>query len=206
MNSLEPDILFLDVQMPVCDGFEALRSIEPKPLVVFITAYDEYAIKAFEINAIDYILKPYTKDRISKTIERITHSDRNEESRKVRELLREYEKRDKYLKQITVRDNFVYQAIPVSEVELIRREEGVVLVHTRTSRHLVDAQLNHLEARLDPGHFFRAHRSAIVNLSKIRRIIPWGSARLTLEVGCDSKVHVSRYKMQEFKYRIGLKI
>ena len=151
--ALEPDLLLLDIHMPGISGFELLERLEHLPQVIFTTAYDEYAIKAFEVNALDYLLKPVTPERLASALERL----RPTETRAL-------------LEQVFVRDGERCWIVRLPEIFLLESEGNYTRVHFRDESPLIRRTLNALEERLDADAFFRANRAQIINLKWIDRV------------------------------------
>lgn len=208
LNKKTPQLVFLDIQMPVSDGFHVLKNCSYNPAVIFISAYDEYAIHAFDVNAIDYLLKPYTKQRFHEAIERIleTVDDNVYWNRKFSSLLSTYNSKDEYLDRISVKKGYIYKIYETENIDFFRIEDGFLFLHTNGEKINMDTPLSQLEKRLDPAIFFHAHRQASVNLKQIREIIPWGQGRYVLDFGKSGKVQVSRDNIKLLKQKIGLKI
>ena len=173
-----PDLVFLDVQMPEMDGFGVVREIGPErmPPVVFVTAHDRYAIQAFEINAADYLLKPVTAARFGKTLERIklrlggTASE--DASRQILSLLQTIAEPRRYAQRLAVRAAGKTAFVDVGDVHWMESAENYVQLHTTGGSPLVHMPMNALEQSLDPDHFLRIHRCAIVNVRQIKELQP----------------------------------
>ncbi|HKE28030.1 MAG TPA: LytTR family DNA-binding domain-containing protein [Bryobacteraceae bacterium] len=178
IRALRPDLVFLDVQMPEMDGFEVVRQIggAEMPAVVFVTAHDRYAIQAFEINAIDYLLKPVTGERFDKALarvkERLQSNAGNEDSQKILYLLESLTAPKRYVKRLAVRASGKTMFVDAADIDWIEAAENYVQVHTQRSSHLVHVTMNALEKALDPEVFARIHRSVIVNVARIRELQP----------------------------------
>jgi DNA-binding LytR/AlgR family response regulator len=196
-----PDLVLLDIQMPRLDGFGVIKMLQNPPLIIFVTAYDEYAIKAFEVNALDYLLKPFTKVRLERAIERAYQefSKRTDFSAKLDSLFQTLKEQPRYLERIAVRKGGRIFVINVANVDWIGSEGGLIFIHTKEEKYITNYTLEELESRLNPNMFFRAHRSAIVNLTKIKEIIPWfaGSHRIRLTNGVE--VDLSRGQAKELR-------
>jgi DNA-binding LytR/AlgR family response regulator len=193
----KPDLVFLDVQMPGMDGFEVLKALPaPRPHVVFATAYDDYALRAFEVEAIDYLLKPFSRDRVAQTLERVRM--RRSESAKVPDLdalLRRLEDgRKAYVQQVPVHSGKRILVLPVEEVRWFAVEYRLVYAHTVDRPYMTNYTLRDLEERIDPELFFRAHKSSLVNMKHVREIVPWfgGRFKLIMDDAAKSEVAVSR--------------
>ena len=204
----KPDLLLLDVQMPVLNGFEVLEQLERPPVVVFTTAYDRYAIRAFEVHAIDYLLKPYGRERlreaILRAIKEIGTPERN--AKRLTALLNDREEEAQHLHRVSVKEGRGYRVVPVDEIEFFRAEEGLVFVYQGGARSLIDTTLTQLEKQLNPDRFYRVHRNAIANLNRIERVVPWGQGKLSVLYPGDQRLFVGRTRHHEFKRRLGLNL
>lgn len=166
----QPDLIFLDVQMPKITGFEMLELIETPPAVIFTTAFDEYAIKAFEAHAIDYLLKPFSKERFDKAMEKWLQQQ-NTAPVPTADLLREVPQPEE-ANRIVVKESGNIRIIPVREVQYIEAYDDYVKIFTAREMFLKKKTMSYYEKALDPVHFVRVHRSYIVHLSEITRIEP----------------------------------
>jgi two-component system LytT family response regulator len=201
-----PDLVLLDIQMPLLDGFEVLEALEDPPIIIFVTAYDEYAIRAFEVNALDYLLKPFSQERLDKAIAR-AHQDLasgREFAQRIEPLLQSFGEDKRYLSRLAVREGDRFLVIDAGDIDWVEAREGGVLLHAGGNEHAVSRSLTELESRLDPHLFFRAHRSIIVNLDRVEEIIPWfaGSHRLRLTTGVE--LDLSRSRAKELREILGL--
>jgi two-component system LytT family response regulator len=185
----KPDLVLLDIQMPGLDGFGVVEALEDPPPVIFVTAYDEYAIRAFEVNALDYLLKPFSRERLEKAIRRAQEALAEERDFVTRfgPLLESLASQGQYLTRLAVRDRDRIRVLDVDEVDWIGVEGEQVIVHVGDEAYPIRRTLTELEARLDPTTFFRAHRSVIVNLDRVKEVIPWfkGSHKLRLTTGAE---------------------
>lgn len=210
LNEVQPDIAFLDVQMPQLDGFEVLKRVDRAPLVIFTTAFDEYAIQAFEVHAIDYLLKPYSKERFTAAVVRaeqtLQSQDKENHARRVKEMIRDPREAREYLDRLSVRKGHVYRVVTAIDVVAFKAEDGLVFLHTSDDRYIVDAPLAQLEDELNPAMFLRIHRSSIVNVEHIRSIVPWGHSQLAVEMSNDDRLFVSRGHVDSFRRRMGLRL
>ncbi|HEX8174231.1 MAG TPA: response regulator [Pyrinomonadaceae bacterium] len=177
--SLKPELVFLDIQMPKIGGFEVVEAIgvEEMPAVIFVTAYDEFAIRAFEINAVDYLLKPFDEARLKKAVERAKREilrpiPAMQMEEKLRRLLKEVRNEPKYMKRIPVKSARGTTLVLMEEIDWISSAGHYLELHAGEETHLIREQLSRLEARLDPEKFVRIHRSAIVNLDSIKSLHP----------------------------------
>ena len=181
INRQKPDLVFLDIRMPGASGFEVLEKIDANPMVIFVTAYDEYAIKAFEENAVDYILKPTSKDRLSKAVKRVLdlncRLDRMDLLR-----LKQSLKKDSYLRRFVVKKGDEIRIFPEEEVFFFKAQDKYVFLCTEDKQFFYDLPLKELEETLDPDKFCRIHRSHIVSLDKIQRIKKWFHSEYIVEL------------------------
>jgi two-component system LytT family response regulator len=188
---LSPDIVFLDVQMPEMNGLEVVRAIGPRrlPALVFVTAYDTYALQAFEAEALDYLLKPFDSMRFHETLQRVRRrlgDQRGDEfSEQIRRLASRFGAESRYLQRLVVKTGERVLLLNVAEVDWLEAAGNYVCVHAGKDSHIIRDSLVHLESRLDPAHFARTHRSAVVNLDRIRELRPhWhGDYKLILQSG-----------------------
>ncbi|MGD9001601.1 MAG: LytTR family DNA-binding domain-containing protein [Anaerolineae bacterium] len=196
-----PDLILLDIQMPGLDGFEVIEALDDPPPIIFVTAYDEYAIRAFEVNALDYLLKPFSQKRLEGAIRRAREALAGEQyfAERLAPLLESLAERGQYATRLAVYDRDRVRVLHVDEVDWIGAEREEVVVHVGEGIYPIRRTLSQLEARLDPACFFRAHRSAIVNLDRVQEIIPWfkGSHRLRLTTGAE--VDLSRRRARALR-------
>jgi two-component system LytT family response regulator len=191
IREMRPDLVFLDVQMPEMDGFDAVREVgaEEMPAVVFVTAHDKYAIEAFEINAIDYLLKPVTEERFAKALVRVkARLDAragDDTNRQILSLLETIASPARYLGRLAVRSAGKTVLVAVADIDWIEAAENYVQLHTSHGNHLLHVAMSTLEKSLDPGIFLRIHRSVIVNVTRIRELQPvmHGEYAITLASG-----------------------
>jgi two-component system LytT family response regulator len=197
----KPDLVLLDIQMPELDGFEVIKMLTKTPLIIFITAYDQYAIQAFEVNALDYLLKPFTKVRLDRAIEKASQelSRKADFTTKVDSLFQTLNKQKRYLERVAVRHEGRILVIPVNDIDWIGAEQGVIYLYTKDRRYLTNYTLDEFDSRLNPRTFFRTHRSAILNLNRVKEIIPWfaGSYRVKLNSGVE--IDLSRNRVKELR-------
>jgi two-component system LytT family response regulator len=209
ITELRPDLLLLDIQMPGEDGFELLEGLDPRPAVVFVTAFDHYAVRAFEENAVDYLLKPFRRERLVESLARVRQElARPEElSRRLTELLGGLDRAptSNTLERFTVRVGNRQLILKADEVLWFGAEEKLVFAATATDRHYVNFTLDQLERRLDPKRFARVHRSAIVNLDHAAALRPGfaGTYRLQLKDEARTEVPVSRARARMLRERLG---
>jgi two-component system LytT family response regulator len=185
-----PDLVFLDIQMPKLDGFEALELIDPGPVVVFVTAYDEYAIRAFDAQAADYLLKPFGAERFERALERAKSrvGERRSAPREM-EVARPPEQRPE---RLVVKDGTRIHVIPLEKLDYVEAQDDYVALHSGGKSYLKQQAIAAVEAALDPAKFVRIHRSAIVNLERVARIEPYGKESRVAILTDGSRLPVSR--------------
>lgn len=197
----KPDLVLLDIQMPGLDGFEVIETLEAPPLIIFVTAYDEYAIRAFEVNALDYLLKPFSQKRLESAVGRATEDlcEERDFTQRLTSLLESLADHKHYATRLAVHDGDRIRVLDISEVDWIGIEGERAIAHVGDDQYIVPRTLTELESRLDPTRFFRAHRSAIVNLDRVEEIVPWfkGSHRLRLTTG--AQVDLSRRRARALR-------
>lgn len=196
INELEPDIIFLDVQMPGLSGFQVVQQLVHVPKIIFTTAYDRYALKAFDSNAIDYLLKPYTSDRFSKAIEKITFQDRQAflQAQKIAGELAGQQ----YPDRILVECGNKLVKVDMPDIYYMEAERDYTRIHTADKSYLSNYGIGSLEARLNPQTFLRIHRSFIVNMQYMKEVYKDGvGAQIVMKN--DAVLNVSRSYMDAFK-------
>jgi two-component system, LytTR family, response regulator len=191
IRKLGPDLVFLDVEMPKMDGFDLIQELDPEtmPAIVFVTAYDRYALRAFEIHALDYLLKPFDEERLDRALKRargqLDRSDRGEELARVLALLEDLGARDRFPDRIAIRrsDRTILQ--PVAEIDWLEADGKHVKIHVAGKTYAIREAMSRIERQLDPRRFLRVSRSAIVNVDRIREVQPWfhGDHVVVLENG-----------------------
>lgn len=176
LKETKPDLLFLDVQMPELDGFGVLRALDAEalPVVVFVTAYDVHALKAFDVHALDYLLKPFERDRFRVAMERAREQlvPRGGEAaaKRLVELLESLDTKARGLDRVAVKTEGVIKLVKLADVDFIEASGRYVTLHVGKEQHLVRETMNDLETKLDPAAFARVHRSAIVNLDRVKEL------------------------------------
>ncbi|MEY3350749.1 MAG: hypothetical protein RIQ50_860 [Bacteroidota bacterium] len=202
INEQQPDLIFLDIQMPAKTGFDLLSELDRSPLVVFTTAHDEYALRAFEVNALDYLLKPIDPKRLSDAVQKIMNVEEREDSEEgIREenrgILRDND-------QVFVKDGEKCWFVRLSDIRLFESVGNYARVFFGANRPLILKSLNSLEERLDTKTFFRANRKHIVNLRMIEKVEPFFNGGLLLEIRGGEKIEVSRRQAVRFKEMMSL--
>ena len=181
-----PDLVLLDVQLPDCTGIDVVRQVGPRrmPAVVFVTAYDEYAVTAFELNAVDYLLKPFDDDRLRAAIERARDRISGQREASLAERLQALLERTerKWPERLSFRNGDGFSLVPVDTVDWIESANNYVVLHCGLKHHLMGETLTNLESRLNPDKFLRIHRCRIVNLSRVAAVRPFLSGTYQLEL------------------------
>jgi two-component system LytT family response regulator len=192
----KPDLVLLDIQMPDMTGFEVIETIgiENMPVVVFVTAYDQYAIDAFEVQAIDYLLKPFDQERFQKSFNRALEQIELKKNNVaiLKNLLKEIKSEKKYLDRIMVNIGHRFFYVRTRDIIYISAEEKYVNVHTEKDRYLIRETMNNLEQQLDPFKFKRIHRSYIVNIDFIKEMQPWSHGDYVVILKNGTKLTMSR--------------
>lgn len=200
----QPDLIFLDIQMPKINGFEMLELVEDPPSVIFATAFDDYAIKAFEAHAIDYLLKPFNQERFDKAIEK-WHDQRNKHVEKnTQELLETASHFPLQSHRIVVKNGSKIKIIPVQDVLYLEAADDYVKIHTKEGYFLKNKTMGHFEEILDQLHFVRSHRSYIVNVQQITRIDPYEKDSHVAVLKNGAQIPISRNGYGRLKEVLGL--
>jgi two-component system LytT family response regulator len=203
IRTQQPDLIFLDIQMPGMNGFDMLKKLEDIPKVVFVTAYDEFAMKAFEVNALDYLLKPVDPERLKETIQKLQLPEDEFSTT----LNNPGEPRNKMLSvgdKIFIKDGEKCWFVDINEVRMFESDGNYVKVYFDRFRPLILRSLNSLEERLDPKYFFRANRKFIVNLNWVTGVENWFNGGLQVSLKEGEKVEISRRQAIRFKEMMSL--
>ena len=205
IEHLRPDLVLLDIQMPGLDGFEVIEALEDPPPIIFVTAYDEYALRAFEVHALDYLLKPYSRARLEQAVRRAETALDEEEAfaARLELLLESLAVLGHYMTRLAVWDRDRIRVLDICAVDWISSAGEGALVHVGEDAYLVRRSLAELASRLDPATFFRTHRAVIVNLDRVQEVIPWfkGSHKLRLTTG--TEVDLSRRRARALREILG---
>jgi two-component system, LytTR family, response regulator len=194
IRTLKPDLVFLDVQMPGLDGFAVIETLasERMPQIIFITAYDQYAVRAFDVHALDYLLKPFDRDRFEQALRRAVRQIETEQSGELNERILSMlaGREPRYLERFIIKTEGRVFFLKADEIEWIEAEGNYVVLHASGKGHLFREAISSLETKLDPRKFQRVGRSAIVNLDSIRELQPWfrGDYKIILHDGTELKL------------------
>jgi two-component system LytT family response regulator len=200
----QPDLIFLDIQMPKINGFEMLELIEQPPAVIFATAFDEFAIKAFEAHAIDYLLKPFNQERFDKAISKWMEKNATASEKSTQDLLETASQSPSQSNRIVVKNGSKIKIIPVHDVFYLEAADDYVKVHTTEGYFLKNKTMSHFEQSLDGSQFVRSHRSYIVNVQQITRIDPYEKDNHVAILRSGAKVPVSRSGYVKLRGVLGL--
>jgi two-component system LytT family response regulator len=200
IDELEPDLVFLDIQMPELSGLEVLERVTHTPGIIFTTAFDEHAVSAFELGALDYLLKPFGRERFGAAVERARRALDAGADDSVRERVSTALTAQGPVPRVFVRDRGRIVPISVEDIERLEAEDDYVALFARGRRYLVYASLGDLEARLDPAKFLRIHRSHVVNLEYVAALVPYDATRLQVEMRDGTKLMASRTRSRELRH------
>lgn len=172
INEYKPGIIFLDVQMPKISGFEMLELLDELPVVIFTTAFDQYALKAFEANAADYLLKPFSEERFKEAIAKasVFLSDKLKNRQIIDNVFEQMDKRQEFLERIVIKNGPKIHIIPVEKISYIEAQDDYVMLNTSEGRFLKQKTMKFFEDHLNPGEYIRIHRSYLVRLSEVKQI------------------------------------
>lgn len=208
IKNLTPQLVFLDVQMPETDGFNVLDSVEKDnpPTFIFVTAHDQFAIKAFEVNAFDYLLKPFSEERLENTLKRAKEQIKKHENLTTEErlltLLSELKSGTSYINRLTIKDRGKIIFVAVDEIESIEAQGNYLEVDTGVT-HLIRMRLHQLEAKLNPNKFVRVHRSTIVNIDRIKEMHPLFNGDQMIIMQSGKKLTMTRNYRDKLKTLLG---
>ncbi|AMA48341.1 LytR/AlgR family response regulator transcription factor [Flavobacterium covae] len=195
INSLNPDLLFLDINMPEKDGFELLEMLDDVPITVFTTAFDEYALKSFEYNALDYLMKPVSPNRFLKAIDKVKQKLENKAVKNRQKV--------EGSNQIFIKDGEKCWLLKVADIYLFEVEGNYTKVFFNDQKAVLNKSLNQIEKKL-PEDFFRANRNQIININYIKNIDLWFSGNLLVDLKDDQKIEISRRQSSLFKEKMSL--
>ncbi len=187
----KPDLIFLDVQMPKLTGFDVLELIGTDPLVIFVTAYDQYAMRAFDVHAVDYLLKPIGRERFEAALKR-AKGRLGEKMPAAQELAAAARPPQQFLERLVVKDGTRVTLIPIAKLDYVEAQDDYVALASQGKKHLKQQTIASLEACLDPNCFVRIHRSYIVNLERVVRIEPYGKDSRLAILADSTRLPVSR--------------
>ncbi|UOB19493.1 LytR/AlgR family response regulator transcription factor [Abyssalbus ytuae] len=198
ITGTNPDLLFLDINMPEKDGFELLGMLDVVPVTVFTTAYDEYAIKSFEYNALDYLLKPISPKRFADAVNKVKEKISSDEAK---EYTREKHNENS---QIFIKDGEKCWLVKIGDISLFEIVGNYTRVYFEDNNPLIYKSLNQIELRLPEDCFFRANRQQIINIKHIKTVVPWFNGKFKLTLMSGAEVEISRRQSYSFKERLSI--
>lgn len=212
IRTRRPDLVFLDIQMPEMGGLEVIRTIgiEQMPLTIFVTAYDRYALQAFDAQALDYLLKPFSEDRFRTAVSRAQRSlelgEVRASSPQLSKLLEQLERQTAYVERIPVPHKGRFLLVNVRDLDWIEAEGNYLRLHSNSGSHLLRGNMNEMEKKLDPARFMRIHRSTIVNLERIKEVQPWFKGHHLVVMSNGQELKLSRYQKSKLHALLGKNI
>jgi len=189
---LKPDLIFLDIQMPKLDGFEVLELVGTDPAVVFVTAFDEHALRAFEVHAVDYLMKPFRVERFQAALDRAKQRIGGTAPFRPEELMASSRTEGQFAERIVVKDGPRVHIIPVPKLDYVEAQDDYVSLASQGKKYLKQQTISSLETALDPKNFVRIHRSYLVNLERVSRLEPYGKDTHVLILNDGARLPVSR--------------
>jgi two-component system LytT family response regulator len=204
----EPDLVFLDVQMPQMNGFEVIEAVggERMPLVIFVTAYDQHALRAFQVRALDYLLKPFDRERFNEALERARRQVEREETgdlgRRLLALVKDLRRDQPRAERLVVKSGGRLFFLRADEIDWVEAAGNYVRLHVGTTSHLLRETMNAIEGRLDPEKFFRIHRSRIVNMERIQELQPWLNGEYAVLLRTGTRLTLSRGYREKLQDRL----
>ena len=204
IRALRPDLVLLDVQMPGMDGLAVVAALEPeeRPAIVFVTAHGEYAIQAFDMHAVDYLLKPFDAERFATALRRARGRMSEGKADRLEALLATLQPARAYPERLLLKHEGTVVVVPAHDIDWVEAADNYVQVHARAGRYLVREPLKQIEAKLDPARFARAHRSAIVNLSRVKSLDPLTAGENVITLTTGTRLTLSRGYRDHFKSRL----
>ena len=201
INELKPDIVFLDIQMPKISGFEMLELLEQPPIIIFTTAYDQYAIKAFEVNAVDYLLKPFSSERFNEAVKKaFTYlQDRFEYDSAIKNIVDENDKKIEFLERVVIKDGSKISIVPVETIKWIEAQDDYVMINSDIGRFLKQKTMKYFENHLDENAFIRIHRSYIINVDFIQHLEQTGKESYQIIMKNGKQFPVSKTGLNKLK-------
>ncbi len=204
IQELKPQLIFLDVQMPKLTGFEMIELLDDKPEIIFTTAYDQYAIKAFEQNAVDYLLKPFSKVRFDESLTKLMSRLENAGSgeNQLEKIKKHLESNDEVIHRVVIKKSGKIHVISTTDINYLEAQDDYVMIYTAEERFLKQQTMKYFEKHLDEELFLRVHRSYIVNVQCIERIEPYEKTNYILILKDGNKIPVSRSGMQVMREKL----
>lgn len=209
IQKLQPELVFLDVQMPGATGFDVIQAIgaERMPFVIFVTAYDRYALRAFDVHALDYLLKPFDRERFQQALRRarqqLERRSQGDLERRLLQLVQDLKPAPHRLERFVIKAGGRVFFVRSEEIDWIEAAGNYVKLHVGAEAHLFRETMNALESQLDPDTFFRVHRSHIVNIERVRELQPWFNGEYVVFLRDGTRLTLSRGYREKLQERIG---
>jgi two-component system, LytTR family, response regulator len=209
IEKLQPELVFLDIQMPGGSGFDVIETIGAgrMPFVIFVTAFDRYALRAFDVHALDYLLKPFDRDRfrdaLARARERIAHRSDTDLERKLLALVNDLKPGPQPLERFVIKSGGRVFFLRARDIEWIEAAGNYVKLHVGPETHVFRETMNSIESKLDPAVFFRIHRSHIVNIERVRELQPWFNGEYVVFLTSGARLTLSRGYREKLQDRIG---
>lgn len=198
-TELKPDLMFLDIQMPKLTGFEVIELIDDPPAVIFVTAFDQYALKAFEVHAVDYLLKPYSKQRFDEALAHAREHLSPRSSERTKAIVAAAKPKDQLLERVLIKEGSKVLVIPAEKIDFIEAQDDYVSFRVEGKSHLKMQRLSDLETMLDPRQFVRIHRSYILNIERLAKIELYAKESRTAILKDGTQLTVSRTGYEKLK-------
>lgn len=201
INELKPDIIFLDIQMPKISGFEMLELLEEPPVIIFTTAFDHYAIKAFEVNAADYLLKPFSEERFSDALKKSYAylQDKFQHNSVIQNIIEHNDKKIEFLERVVIKEGSKISIIPVDTIKWIEAQDDYVMINSDQGRFLKQKTMKYFENHLDENSFIRIHRSYIINVDFIQHLEQTGKESYQLILKNGKQLPVSKTGLSKLR-------
>jgi two-component system LytT family response regulator len=199
LTEQKPDLVFLDIQMPKLTGFEVLELVDEPPAVIFATAYDQYALRAFEVHAVDYLLKPFSKDRVREAVDHARAHIGSPSRTSLKAVAAAARPTDGVIERMLVKDGTRVHVIPVEKIDYVEAQDDYIAIHTEGKTHLKQQRLSQLESQLEPGRFVRVHRSYLLNIERIARIELYAKDSRNAHLKDGTKLPISRSGYEKLK-------
>jgi two-component system LytT family response regulator len=199
---LKPDLVFLDIQMPKLNGFEMLELIESPPEIIFITAHNDFAIRAFDMNAVDYLLKPYSRDRLLSALQKATERIRSGKARenKISQLVQQ--PLTEKLERIVVKTGIKIRVVPVDQIIYLEAQDDYIMIYTGEGKHLKQGTMKYYEDHLDESKFVRVHRAYIVRIDQVTQLEPYAKDNYIIRLKNGTNLKISRSGLKNLKEKL----
>ncbi len=199
INEMKPDLVFLDIQMPKLTGFELLEILEYKPKIIFTTAFDQFAIKAFELNAVDYLLKPYSRERFRNAVDKVYQQMKTGQETPIVEITKHIDRSDERLERVVVKSGKKISIIATGEINYLEAQDDYVMLYCSSGKYLKQKTMKYFESHLDPKQFIRVHRSFIVRVDQIHRMELYEKDTYRIHLKNETTIPVSKTGLKKLK-------